>query len=235
MATGLDLFKAALKEIGVLAIGETPNDDMGTDAESTCNRMLSGWANRGRKVYEIFDETQTMTAATASFTIGSGGDWNTTWPTKIMSIKVRDSNGNDYPCTEISTEEYQNITDKDATSSRPYKWTYDKTYPLGVIKFYPVHTGALTALITSLKQFTALTKAGTVSLPPGYEELIVFHLAKRLCPGYSKKITADLKALCWEAEQGIKQVNKKHDKRSVDTALVKGAGGYYDINIGTYT
>lgn len=234
MATGLELLTDSLQEIGVLAVGETPNSDMANHALDKGNRMLSGWANQGRKVYEIKDEDQTMAASTQEYTIGSGGTWDTNRPTKIYSITLRTSANYDYNMKEYSAKEWMDIRDKSVETNIPRYWYYDKTFPLGIVKFYPIPSGTVTARILSLKQFTALTLAGSISLPPGYEELIISHLALKLCPGYKVKITPDLKLMAWESLNGIKQINKKHDERSVDDALVQGRGGLFDINTGTY-
>jgi len=234
MANGNDLLKDALQEIGVLAVGESPGPNMADHALNKCNRMLSGWANQGRKVYEILDETQTITASDQDYTVGDGGDWDTTWPTKIFSLAFRTSDGYDHDMDELTAKQWQEIRDKDATSSIPQKWYFDRSFPQGIMNLYPMPSANGTALMNSLKQFVAITLTGTISLPAGYEELIISHLAMKLCPSYHVKITPDMRRLAWDALNGIKQVNKKYGIRPVDNALVKGSGSTYDIYTGTY-
>lgn len=234
MATGEDIIKRALRKIGVLAAGVTPKYDMANDALEECNDMLASWANQGKLIYQIYNEEFSLSASTQDYTIGDGGDFDTDWPTIIESIKIRTSENYDYDMKELTNEQWMNIRDKSVETDIPRNWNYNRAHPLGTIKFYPIPSGTVTALIASWKQFTALTLTGTVTLPPGYKEHLVLQLAMRLAPDYEKPISRDLKHLAWEAEQGIKGVNKKDTVRKVDSALLSGKGGTFDIYTGTY-
>jgi len=230
MATGEDYVKKALKKAGVLAVGETPNYDMANDALETCNDMLELWNNDGKIVYEIVDETQTITASTGSYTIGDGATWDTDRPVKIVQLNVRDSNNYNYKLHQCSATEWAGITDKTLTSTRPDRFWYDKTYPNGVINLHPIPTSSLTAVIYSWKQFTAMTLAGTVNLPTGYKQAVVMNLAKELCIEYGQAISKDLQRSAWTALNLISSANNKGGTTHLDSGV---AGRRHSYNVYT--
>jgi hypothetical protein len=55
------------------------------------NAMLESWSLDRRMCYSVTQESFALTASTGTYTIGSGGAFNTARPTKILNAFVRDS------------------------------------------------------------------------------------------------------------------------------------------------
>ena len=84
MATARDLIKRSLRRIHVLDADEEPTDAEANDALESLNEMLDLWAANKSYVYATQENDHVWTASAQSQTIGSGGDFNTTRPVKIM-------------------------------------------------------------------------------------------------------------------------------------------------------
>lgn len=181
MTTALECITGAAKLIGVLFKSEGLDADEASDGLVALNDMLDGWSNDDSINYFNVLENFALTGA-ASYTIGSGGNFNTTRPISIISAVIR-SGSSDYPLQLISEAEYQlSLPVKSISSSIPQFIVYDSDYPLGVIKLYPVGIGSTLYLQSRkpLGTYSALTD--TVSLPAGFIEAIKYNLALRLVP-----------------------------------------------------
>lgn len=138
--------------------------------------------------------------------------------------------------TMMTDEQWQAQPQKDLTSSQPTHWHYEPTFPFGTLTFWPVPTGSTFSFAiyvpTQVPQFTTLDD--TVSLPPGYERMIVKNLALDLCPSY--KVTPP-QLLVKQAADSIATV-KRANYREQDMSLSEGAlignvgGRTWDIRSG---
>ncbi len=188
MTTALDIITSAAKLIGVLFKSETLASDEANDALTALNDMLGGWSNDNLITFAYVLENFPLTGA-ASYTIGSGGAFNTVRPVTIVDAVVRVGTI-DYPLELISPEQYQTeIAYKSITSYVPKYITYDNAYPLATIKMYPVPSGGSTLYLQSNKPLTEFaTLSATVDLPKGWNEALKYNLALRLAPEYGLKI-----------------------------------------------
>lgn len=223
MATAAQIINRALRLIGVLASGETPSANEQSDALMALNAMLDAWRNESLMVYALRDETLTLTGA-SSYTIGTGGNLNTTRPVKIEGAYQRVSNI-DYPIHIADKREYDRIADK-TTQSQITDWLYyEPSYPLGKLFMYPVPTSGVLHIATWVP-LTSFAASDTVALPPGYEELITYQLAPRLAPEYGKQVPVEILAIGKAAKDDIKRVNFRMPH--MNTGL--STGRRYDIN-----
>ena len=79
MATALDIITGALRDIGILDAIEIPSDEDAAVGLTYLNDLLEAWSNEGLTVYTQSQNSLTLTGA-ASYTVGSGGTFNTTRP-----------------------------------------------------------------------------------------------------------------------------------------------------------
>jgi hypothetical protein len=101
-----DILTRALRIAQVFAQGDDiTGTDEETDALSVLNSLLASWSAERLLVPHLETDSLTLTASDGEYTIGSGGDINTTRPLRIEHAFVRDSGNNDYPvrppCTII--------------------------------------------------------------------------------------------------------------------------------------
>ena len=192
MATVSDLIAGALKEIAVLAAGEAASDADSSDALLTLNRMVNAWKAERIFLYGLTRTTWTITASTQTYNVATGSTVNVDRPEHIDSIKVSDSSTSpayEFPLYLMNDKEYAEIRIKSQTADRPTSAYYNLQYPTATIFLWPNPTSStLTGVLyaaTVISTFAALST--TVSLPPGYERMIVKNLAVELAPMFGKQ------------------------------------------------
>ena len=183
MTTALECIIGAMKLIGVLYKNETPSSDEANDGLIALNDMLNSWSNDDLITFSYALEAFTLTGG-ISYTIGNGGQFNTSRPINIADSVIRVGNI-DYPVEAISQVQYQKyVALKSLTSTIPQFMTYDNGFPLGTIKFYPATLNGTLYLQSNkpLGTYTSLTDI--VSLPVGFVKAIKYNLALELAPQY---------------------------------------------------
>ena len=204
MATAATIIKRSLRLIGALAAGETPTADEQADALEALNAMLDTWRTASLSVYALRDETLTLTGV-ASYTIGTGGNLNTTRPVHIESAYER-LNDTDYPIRIAPASAWYKIAAKSSTSDVAEWLYYEPAYPLGTLYLYPKATTGVLHLVTWVP-LTSYAAADSVALPPGYQDAITYNLAVRIAPEYGRPVTPELAAIARDAMLRIERVN----------------------------
>lgn len=193
----------ALRLIGVvrdLPFGSTEAADLLRDL----NQMLTSWQDEDVLTPAYTWEHFPLVANQTSYTIGSGGNFNTVRPAEIIDGFVRDADNNDYPLeVNLTKEEYDGIIDKEVTgiAAIPFLLCYDAQFPLGVIYPYPPADSATsyTLYIQSLKPFTELTAVtDTLSVVPECIEAIKYNFAIRQAANYGQAPMRTVKEMATE-------------------------------------
>ena len=168
MTTARDIVKKALQKNGVLTKDDDLSGDEAADGLDSLNAMLASWSNEALLVYGSTLESFPLQNNKATYTMGSGGDFDTVRPTDIKSAYVRQATV-DYPLSMISQEAYDSITVKN-TGSIPDTMSTDNGFPLVTLSFYPEPYAGLTLFIRTEKPLVELASLDTVlSLPAGWE------------------------------------------------------------------
>lgn len=204
MATATEIIRRSLRLIGAIAGGETPSSTEQADALEALNAMLDSWRTESLAVYAFRDETLTLDGS-ASYTIGTGGNLNTTRPVKIESAHERVGD-TDYPVKLASAAAWYGLAAKSTTSDVAEWLYYEPAYPLGTLYLYPKATTGVLHLVTWVP-FTAFAASDSVALPPGYQDAITYHLALRLAPEYGRPVTPELAAMARAAKDNLQRVN----------------------------
>ena len=207
MTTVSSLVDSSLRLIRAIDSGSSASTSELTDAVNALNMMLSGWSTGPHKIYAITRESFTLTAGTGSYTIGTGGDFNTTMPLRITSAFFR-NDSTDYPLDIIHSSDYAKQPLK-SLESWPSAIYFEPTVPLGTIIFDYVPNEAFTLYIYSHKEFTTYTTDGTdtISLPPGYERAIKYNLAVEICPEYKADVPPLVMKIAKDSLEDIKRLN----------------------------
>lgn len=182
--SALDIITQAARLIGVTYKSEQLDSDEANDGLIMLNDMLDVWSNDNLISNAYTLESFPLTGA-ASYTIGSGGDFNTSRPINLVTAVVRLSSV-DYPIGIITPEEYQlEVPIKSISSSIPQFLTYDNGFPLGIITIYPVPVTGSTLRILSNKPITNISAlTTTITLPPGWKKALKYNLAIDMAPEY---------------------------------------------------
>lgn len=222
------LLRQAIKKTGAGEIENDPSPAEFTDALESANMMLNSWTAHGLITHHIVTENFPLVIGTGSYTIGTGGVFNTSRPNRIAGGYTRDSSNNDYPLTIIDRDRYNSIVNKDV-QSQPCELYYYPMFPLGVIYFDYLPDQAYTLFIDSLKPLSELTLEADLNLPPEYEEAILYNLAERLCPDYNRTVPPLVAALA-QSSYNVLSI------QPVPVAKFEGIpgnrGGRYNINSG---
>ena len=208
MATALDMIKKSMRLLGVIGLGKTITAQEASDALSSLNSMLESWSLERLFVYQIYEEVVSWTSGQSSRTIGSGGNFNTTRPTRIGNGFTRISNI-DYPYQVIDKDEYDAIANKTTQSSYPDVIYYDNTATLGVLKAYPVPNATVSVHLNTwkqLQQFAALTT--DLAMPPGYQRAIEYNLPIEIQGEYpDMKVPESVIEIARQSKATIKAMN----------------------------
>lgn len=229
MATAGDTVKGALRLIQALTRGESMSADDGADGLLALNDLVHSWYANDVLVPYLTRESLTLTQGKSEYTIGTGGDLNTTRPMSIASIVVRES-GTDYYLDEIGQQWWAQIAIKD-TESRPQRFYYEEGYPTGTLRFDYEPDQAYTMYVSSYKPFSDFTDlASTVDLPPMYEKALRFNLAMDLAPEYGREVSQTVAMQARDSLDAIKQRNfaNRPQEAEIDYSLA-GRARKWDI------
>lgn len=234
--TGLDLVSASLRLIGAIAPGETPSASEVTDGLAAINRMIDSWSTESLIIYADAKEEFTLTVGQQEYTMGPSGDFNTSRPLRFLqgTIKVETNTpAVEYQLIFASLEQWVMIKQKGLTSNIPSYIYTENSYPLSTVSVYPVPSVANKLVLYTQKQLTSIADQTTVlSLPPGYEDALVYNAAVRLSPEYGKAPTEIVFAIANESKANIKRLNIKPAYLRVDDALIEPAR--FNIYTGDY-
>ena len=222
--TAQTLIKAALRAINVIASGETPTADEMADGREALKFMLRSWSSENIMVSAISSDTLAMTGA-SSYTIGSGGDCDTTWPSEIKGAVV----DTDYNLRIIGEAKYRSLA-RDSNTIPTYLY-YNPVYPLGVL--YPYGTGGASMVIDSLKALTdPATLTTSVAFQTSYDAAIKWNLALELAPEYGKEPSPLILKLAHDTKKTIQSKNAAAQMNEIDISHLGRGGRYYNIDGG---
>ena len=229
MSTALQMISQALRSINVLGEGETPSAAQSSTGLESLNAMLSEWSIQKLLVYEVVQENFPFVAGQSAYTMGAGGNFNTTRPTAIENVFVR-YQSIDYPVDIVTADQFNQITFKAQLSEIPFVVYVDTSFPLTTLKFWSVPNTTLTSVyISSRKPFTEYTSlTAPVNLPPGYERAISKNLAVDLGPEYGAMGNPALISQAARSKSNLKRINYTPIVLDIDSALPQGRNNWYD-------
>lgn len=227
--TALQLLKASYR----LLVGEDdPSTEVLDNGLLALNAILSEWGTTPWGTYTTQQETHTLTAGTASYTIGSGGTINTTRPTEILGAFVR-SGTTDYPLRILSVGDYRKFPEK-TTQGTPSGIYYATAYPLATIYLYPVPSATMTLYFDSRKALSAYAStAVSLALPPEYETALKYATAIDWAPELSVTVSQEVVARANETKKNLRRL-RSQPVQGIRTAPF-GFLDSYDITTDTHT
>lgn len=230
MTTARDLVKSALRKISVVGTGSPLSDEDAQDGLTTLNAMLSSFSVEGGMIYTETQETFSLTSGQASYTIGTGGDFNTDRPFEIITAYT--SSGDiDYPMSVYDEKQYAAIAQKDL-AGYPNRYYFDGGYPLGKIYLHPTPSGVTTITIFSRKELTGFSDLDTVySLPPEYEAMIIYNLAVWIAPEYEREAPLSVSRIADRTYNAIEVQNGRNELNASSLDVPSNEGRQTSGNI----
>jgi len=220
-STALEIIKAAMRQLGVIATGETPSAAEATDGLSALNDVLETWATEQMTVWADTTTAFTATAGQGVYTIGPTGAFVTTRPVRILSL-YSSINGVDYPAMEWPYEQWQSVAVKATSSTWPERYAYVNDFPNGSLFLWPVPATALTLNISIQTPLTAVANLATVlTYPPGYYRALQWALAAELSSQYGVTLSGQQIAMINGTKAAIKRANHVPSVSRLDPMLLR--------------
>lgn len=233
----------ALSLLGKIDPEETPGAAMLTDGMRRLNLMLGNWGLQGLTIpastRQVFPLVAGKGGPSNPYTMGVGGDFDTTSPTEILSAAL--VLGTPTPTTEVGltpyTEDaYNAIAIKELRNSQPTGYRYKATFAggVGALFLWRVPDTTLNSLalywIARLGQFTSLVAA--YDLPDGMDETVEYNLALRLAKVYSVPLATieDVKDIAQSSLAAYRRSNVQMSDLSNDFCMDRRGG--FDIQTG---
>ena len=205
--TVIDLIKRAYRLMGVYSIGETPTADESVDGLTGLNAMLGDWANEGLTVYALTTDSIPLTTGVATYTIGATGGFSTNRPAQITDASYIVFNNVSFPLKMYTLAQYNNIAVK-ADQGIPAIIQYTPDFPNGTITLYPVPQASMTLNLVSTKLLNVFQNlTDIVAFPPGYENAIVFNLARHLSAEFGNPLSMEVVKTAQNSKKAIKRTN----------------------------
>lgn len=152
-----DIITSVLVLLNEMAPGETPNADELYDGCDRFNTLLAAWQLIEQHVFVIQNFSNALSSGTGTYTMGTGGDFNTARPVKIESAGII-RGGVRTPIEIWDSKKWASIRDKAASAKSPEGVYNDNAYPLANINVWPVPNDTSSTLDLYLwGEFTAFT------------------------------------------------------------------------------
>lgn len=238
VTSAADIVRLALKDSGVLGIGQAASAEDTNDTFDTLNMMIAGWSIKRWLVFHLLDKSIVSTGA-ISYTVGPGGDIDTgssQRPDRLEDgnfyrqlITSSSPNEIDYPLRLLqSREDYSRIALKQLSTVPQYIF-YDPAMPLGVIYPWPVPSATRYEVHISIKdqlqQFVNL--ADTIVLPNQYYAALRYNLGATLRPLYQMPPDPTLSVLAKTSLNIIKNSNAAIPRLRLPIRF--GGSGLYNV------
>lgn len=210
MATYKQLIKRSLRLIQAIPKGDfEPEQGELADAFEALQHLFDEISSERFGQFTIVRESFTLTASDEQYSIGSGADFDTSRPKKILNSYIQDASF-DYPVKVVARENYSAIPDK-TTTGRPRYLYYEETYPNGRIELYPVPDKAYLLYIESWKELTKPTAVtDTVNLPSEYVQFFVNQLAVDLAPEYGTEAAGSVQRSAQLSRRRLKNIHSSN-------------------------
>lgn len=237
MATVLDIATTALRKIGVVASGEALQADQAADALAELNRIVKAW-NIQRQMTDVERrESFPLVVGQQSYTMGSGGNFNTTRPARIDRAELYvSSQALSMPVDIIDDQAFSLIQLKATQSQYPRRlWNQGGSGATITLWLWPVPSEINTLVLYSWGPFAGFTATSdSFSLPDGYEDAAIYALVERLCPEYGRPLTDELRREAIEARARLKVLNTGRASKLRSDPGILGRSRFWDYRTGDY-
>jgi hypothetical protein len=227
--TAQDLIYIAFRAIGRLRGGQVANSQDLDDGLRMLNALVDSWNAEELSIFTKSRTTFALAAGQASYTLGTGGDWNVPRPPRIDAAQRPDGG------------EIRILTDGERRRQRPEPgsivWAIhdEASWPRRTITVYPTPNAAGQIILEYPQALTAFADLNSTqyTFPPGYEMALQWSLAEMLWPLYvdpqSKNQSVTLpqvQEFAREFKRKVRVQNHRPALLECDPALVPGG---YDI------
>lgn len=189
--TAREIIDGACDLIGAKAVGQALPAADAQDALRRLNALCEGLRLQPLSQPFLKREVFDLVADEQSYTIGVGGDFDTSTPETIEAAGLLLTTGSELierPLEVYDDQEYTGITTKTLSSTYPSGVYFQRTFEdeLGTITLWPVPDTAVNQLVLYRRDVVpGFSNLDTiVVIPAGYAEMLEYNLALRLTAPY---------------------------------------------------
>lgn len=181
------LVTAALRKLGVVAQGQTPDAEAISNGAQALNLRIAQFRKKGLHLWKRKTHSFAPTASVASYLIGASQTLNTAYPLHLIQAYKTISSGTTKIPMEIISDWNYNRLPSGSTTGAPIQITYQPQIAKGTIKLWPTPdaTAASTTTITIIyfapvEVFTGASE--TLDMPEEWYLPLVYYTAVDLAP-----------------------------------------------------
>lgn len=217
----VDLIQSSMQLAGILASGETPTADEINDALAVLNDVIENWTTGTLSVWQTLDQTFPLVAGQGTYTIGTGGDFNTPRPVRIESAFCI-VNGAKFPIAIVDKTELDRIATVVGDQSQIQLYmAYVNDMPLGSVILWPTPSAVTTLSLSTATSLAAVaTTATTITYPPGGAKALKYTLAVELAGEFGTPVLQTVMDTYRECVADFKRANKRQVTLQFDAAFV---------------
>ena len=191
---------------GILASNEALSASEASDGLVSLNELIESWSVEGLMIPTVSQESFSLVASQASYTIGSSGNFNTTRPINIENASVL-INGTSYQLDILNSDQRAELVNQ-SLMGLPTKVYYDKSVPTGTLYFYPIPDQAYSLRLSSSKPIGSLASLDTgVVFQPGYARALRYSLAIDIAPEYGRELSQVVMSEAFRLKADLKRKN----------------------------
>lgn len=208
--TGLDLLRAAFRDIGIIHPGQGLAPEDISEGLFVFNAMLDAWnIERLSAAYSITRYTAVLTPAKSVYTIGPGADFDRPRPPRIDTAGMLiGSDEAELLVQVVTAAAWRDIQGKAIPSGIVEAIWYEPSLPSGAIHMHPIPSAANRIALYLWSQLTQISTVNTtLVLPPGYADALRYNLAVRLASEWRRPLGKDTVAKAEAATLAIQALN----------------------------
>jgi hypothetical protein len=212
--TTLTMITDAMRLLNITASGELPTSDESSDALRAFQRMVDSWNADSLSIFTTSASDYPLTLGKQAYTLGPGGDFDTTRPPQIIGMSAilltNPSNPVEVPLDMYTIGEWQTkVPVKNVSGSFPQVCYDDGGMPLRTLSFWPIPT--LQQNNVRIYTWQALVWPATLqtvlNFPPGYSRAFLYNLAIEIAPQFGAQIPPAVGKIAVESLAMIKTMN----------------------------
>lgn len=229
--TAQDVINRAFRLINTAGgTGEAPTDAEAQDALAWLNSLIDAWGLTSLTKHFLRRTATTLTASTASYTIGTGGTINIVRPVEIRNAGLILDRTAATPVevriAVLTDDEYARWPQKTLETTYPLGVWYDRNWSAGLGRVYPLpipdngNTQLILYTLDAIAEFADLTTDYT--FPPGYEEAFEYNLAVRLATPFGREVPEFVAMQARASLAAVKRANQRLAVVDVDPTIPVG-------------
>lgn len=215
----VDLIQSSMRLVGILESGETATADEINDGLAVLNDVIEQWTTGTLSIWQTLNESFTLVPGQATYTIGPGGNFNTTRPVRIEGAYCT-VQGVDFPIDIIDQLEFNLLSLKSQQEQIGLKLVYTNDMPLGRITLWPVPAAAIPLVLsTSTSLAPIATTSTSIEYPPGGAKALRYTLAVELAGEFGTPVLKTVMDTYRECVADFKRSMKRKVVSQFDQAL----------------